>query len=812
MTVGSSWLTALPSLAPTLFPASSASASTSLVVVRGTTTGDSDCVSVTASRSGSVVRLLNLARVKKSAENSKAAIQELSPGVPFEVKSLALSSNGKLLALAGEFHVAVMVLPPSLKYSAALKTSETLLTVREVKLHTIGDVYHSQDSSPIAKVAWHPLSESHCHLVVLTADGILRMYDMSSDPSEPEQVAYFSDQSEYAPYKSPSSTNPSPVKRTNSKGVFGIDLDEREAVSFAFGHSPLSRSSSVSPNSESFQGWTPFAVYGLMKSGHIYVVCPFIPFKSVWSYTYLTLLKSFNESEWKSTKSGKNKVFLEKQFYWRNRWLDEAIESANAGMQEQLPSDVIGFSVSRNLQAKLVPTRQGPVSLVPEDGSGAGDDFAVDLFSLETEATSVFVAAFESGTLNVCIEVGKVCAKWNLPEEDLEGSAPTFLLYERIQLVHPTEEANAGIKIHTDPNHSDAFFVSHSKGAHLVSLRPWLPKLNQEGGPKELFISETHISSDVQCLVDLDFSPKDKISSFTVIGDILLGYSFLVTTSSNQLLAHPLFIRPILSLSNKPVSSTTPLPKSTINIVPYAPKIKAPFETPAILNKQQPLIVSQKDTAEPIDDDALLKTMAQKVTEIRTDIAAIKAAGLTVQHRVEDVQEEAIKQHKALESYQAIVENNLTEQSRRLDERVEKTQKNLESMHSRVDAVLQLLMDQTQPELSPAELAFMEELKELGSRIRSHLKPRLGQVQRQKELLLKQAETVKAQVGKSFARSEEVLLDALQVQKMDEALAFELSSLQFLLSFLTDQIFLQFRFKLLTETWKKVDEVPNLLK
>ncbi|KAJ3059283.1 hypothetical protein HDU99_006417, partial [Rhizoclosmatium hyalinum] len=215
--IGSSWLTALPSLAPTLFPASSASASTSLVVVRGTTTGDSDCVSVTASTSESVVRLLNLARVKKSAENSKAAIQELSPGVPFEVKSLALSSNGKLLALAGEFHVAVMVLPPSLKYSAALKTSETLQTVREVKLHTIGDVYHSQNSSPIAKVAWHPLSESHCHLVVLTADGILRMYDMSSDPSEPEQVAYFSDQSEYAPYKSPSSTNPSPVKRTNSK-------------------------------------------------------------------------------------------------------------------------------------------------------------------------------------------------------------------------------------------------------------------------------------------------------------------------------------------------------------------------------------------------------------------------------------------------------------------------------------------------------------------------------------------------------------------------------------------------------------------
>ncbi|ORY46329.1 hypothetical protein BCR33DRAFT_715448 [Rhizoclosmatium globosum] len=740
MTVGSSWLTALPSLAPTLFPASSASASTSLV----------DCVSVTASTSGSVVRLLNLARVKKSAENSKAAIQELSPGVPFEVKSLALSSNGKLLALAGEFHVAVMVLPPSLKYSAALKTSETLQTVREVKLHTIGDVYHSQNSSPIAKVAWHPLSESHCHLVVLTADGILRMYDMSSDPSEPEQVAYFSDQS-----------------------VFGIDLDEREAVSFAFGHSPLSRSSSVSPNSETFQGWTPFAVYGLMKSGHIYVVCPFIPFKSVWSYTYLTLLKSFNESEWKSTKSGKNKVFLEKQFYWRNRWLDEAIDSANAGMQEQLPSDVIGFSVSRNLQAKLVPTRQGPVSLVPEDGSGAGDDdFAVDLFSLETEATSVFVAAFESGTLNVCVEVGKVCAKWNLPEEDLEGSAPTFLLYERIQLVYPTEEANAGIKIHTDPNHSDAFFVSHSKGAHLVSLRP-VTQTQPRGGPKELFNSETHISSDVQCLVDLDFSYW-RYSS---------GYSFLVTTSSNQLLA-------IHYSSDQAI----PLQQTSVLNNP-ASKIHhqySPFETPAILNKQQPLIVSQKDTAEPIDDDALLKTMAQKVTEIRTDIAAIKAAGLTVQHRVEDVQEEAIKQHKALESYQAIVENNLTEQSRRLDERVEKTQKNLESMHSRVDAVLQLLMDQTQPELSPAELAFMEELKELGSRIRSHLKPRLGQVQRQKELLLKQAETVKAQVGKSFARSEEVLLDALQVQKMDEALAFE--------------------FKLLTETWKKVDEVRNLLK
>jgi hypothetical protein len=101
------------------------------------------------------------------------------------------------------------------------------------------------------------------------------MYDAGRNPDEPEQSIAFSGINEdetavsYSSNAPSAQTSPSKkfIRKKNLKGVFGIDLDEFEAVSFAFG------------NSLDDVGWSRFAVYGLMKSGDVFAFAPFVPHK-----------------------------------------------------------------------------------------------------------------------------------------------------------------------------------------------------------------------------------------------------------------------------------------------------------------------------------------------------------------------------------------------------------------------------------------------------------------------------------------------------------------------------------------------------
>ncbi|KAI9339924.1 hypothetical protein BDR26DRAFT_1007662 [Obelidium mucronatum] len=740
-----------------------------------------DVVSVAAGGAASSVRLLAL--------KPTARVQTLQPQVPFAVAALAVNQNGSLLALAGEFNVAVVVLPPSIKAGQE--------SVRDVKIRTIGDIYHAQDTSRVVKISWHPMSDGFVHLMVLTADGCLRMYDIYSDPDEPEQFAYFSDQSEFmAKKKSVSSPSPSKSKGNSSSkrgGIFGIDLDEREAVSFAVGVGGV-----ASESQDAFRGWSACTVYGLMKSGDVYALCPFVPFKSVWRLEALHNLKALNQQDWRSPHPSKSSSdpFKEKQFYWRDRWLDEAIASVDAGNKQQLPTDNIKFSVSRALTTKLRPIRQGPILVSSVTDASNSEGFAADLFTCEAGLTSLFVIAYQSKALWICIETDPVYAKWEVPEEEMEPVTPSFFMYERVQLGTPAEKTidqEASVQILADPNHSDAFFVSHSSGAQLVSLRPWLHKLVAGENLAELF--EKQVPSDIQTLVDVlsvDSSIRENLTSFSVIGDILLGYSYLFTTTSNEIHSRPLSLRPLPSSKKQSTISTTvkPAPAAKkLTISPYVSSIKSPFEIPAILAKEPSVVVvSGKDA--PLDE-ALIRTVGDKIVAIRNNISQVKQGVKIVQDRVEDVQNEATVQSKILQSYKDEKVERLDKEGQVLNQRLTATKQWLEEMGERVDGVLQLLMDAAQPELSEKELAFMDELREMGSRIRSMLKPRLGQIQRQKTLLQAQAEELNKKHSNATANVNEVVLGTSQVKRMNDALSFE--------------------YKLLTETWKKAEDIKVLL-
>lgn len=98
---------------------------------------------------------------------------------------------------------------------------------------------------------------SNIHLLVLSSDGSLRMYDVSKNAQKPERIFYFGK----IPNVSHSHTGT--VKKKKSR-IFTPILEEFEAVSFCFGD-------------VDDLAWGGFTVYGLMRNGDIYCISPVIP-------------------------------------------------------------------------------------------------------------------------------------------------------------------------------------------------------------------------------------------------------------------------------------------------------------------------------------------------------------------------------------------------------------------------------------------------------------------------------------------------------------------------------------------------------
>ena len=49
-------------------------------------------------------------------------------------------------------------------------------------------IYSKPDNGKICKILWHPLSSTNSHLLVLSSNGILRMFNLAQDIEEPEQM------------------------------------------------------------------------------------------------------------------------------------------------------------------------------------------------------------------------------------------------------------------------------------------------------------------------------------------------------------------------------------------------------------------------------------------------------------------------------------------------------------------------------------------------------------------------------------------------------------------------------------------------
>jgi hypothetical protein len=128
---------------------------------------------------------------------------------------------------------------------------------------------------------------------------------------------------------------------------------------------------------------------------------------------HLKDLKKLNHTEWKS--SDPNNEPLERQFYWRNRWIEEAIHTAVPAFADMFVTE------SPKALGKLKPERQGPFLIQGSQheevmGEVGLTGKASDLLVLKTEPVTVLVLALAGQKLQTCLELEPPTALWSLTE------------------------------------------------------------------------------------------------------------------------------------------------------------------------------------------------------------------------------------------------------------------------------------------------------------------------------------------------------------------------------------------------------------
>ncbi|KAJ6539197.1 hypothetical protein B0H19DRAFT_1177668 [Mycena capillaripes] len=730
---------------------------------------------------GSEIRIASLGAVRPSGSKGYKTLH--TPNLQFEIHQISLNPSGKLLAVAGASQVGVVVLPRS---GFARLVPDTI----DCKSLQIGQFYHAEKSSPhIAKIQWHPWGESGSTLMVMTEDGKLREYDISVDIEEPQQVLSF-------------------VPEKKTKSFVAEDASEREVASFSLGQGRAD--------------WGPLTVYALMKSGDIYSICPYMPKNASIPSSYVHSLECFISakqeflSQAEERGSSSTTRNLSTLYDYQHKYV--------TALLKQLPPGTVFPASSRSVlmhpptTIKARPARQGPFLLQPAprtlEGSEGGD--ATDIMYLafgseedgeddseggETEHLGVVVIAFQDGKIDVCLDVEKVEARWDMGGPKRDAELPMLAIYETIDLGlvamlagqlglvqgnHPVFLA--------DPIHDDTVYVYHAFGVHTLHLGPMLQSLAValKAGDDD---AGTALSAALQKSAGTSVTPilatfsverrcSNPVIAVAVPNDVYLTYSIFILTSAMRITTFPLNLR-----SDVPPSRGKSQPPSTVQeenvaktqaskwLTPREGPLayvsllgNAPYVPPECLTRAGSGLPANPRLSLPpspaksgagkgefmLTPD-VLRYLATTVGALSAQMQDVQLAFRAAESRVTLQQAEQTRLVQKCAEMEASV--SLLREARRTktEERFARVREEQRALHGRLERMLRGLMDRASPELSEYETKWFGELKRMQGEVvgagrydEGSLVARTRMLEREYERLLP---SLKALVEKEKARS-----------------------------------------------------------
>ncbi|CAL1701451.1 unnamed protein product [Somion occarium] len=684
---------------------------------------------------GSEIRIASLGDSKLHKDSPKSYKTLHTPNITFEIHSIALNPNAKLLVVAGAFQVAVIVLPRP----GFMKLVPQVVDCKSIQ---IGQYNHASNSAaPIAKVEWHPWGEGGTTLLVMTTDGKLREYDISVDTEEPQQVLSFV-----------------PEKRMNS--FIAEDASEREVASFTLG--------------KGHADWGPLSVYALMRSGDIYAICPYMPKNASIPSSYIHALECFvhAKQEFLSHSVINASTSLSNLYDYQHKYVSALLKQLPSGTA--FPASSQFFVLHPPTTIKGSPIRQGPFLLQPSpkllDGSEGGD--ATDLVYLtfgtpsadeedegKTERLGVVLITYRDGKVDVCLDVEKVEAKW---EHRQNNDLPMLAVYETIDLgvismlkkvtstpsgpsILDLVDGNHPVFLR-DPIQEETVYVYHAFGVHALQLGGLLQTLaaalrddSSNAGDDDLTSAVEKSGGTTVLPILTTFSVERKCSN-PVIGvaipnDVYLTYSIFILTSAMRVVCFPLTLRSELDSANEPAllavsqtkddfakslsqSVSTPLDGPPA----YVSLLTEPFELPAVLARQNGLPSNPILALPPAPQDAkselqltpdTLRYLGTTFERFMNQIREVQLAYKAAQRRAELQRQEFKRQQETCKEMLELIDRLHTSRQATTRAKVADTQEAQKDLLRKEERILRLLTKTASPELSEHETKWFQELKRL---------------------------------------------------------------------------------------------------
>ncbi|KAF4123102.1 nucleoporin NUP82 [Geosmithia morbida] len=416
-----------------------------------------------------------------------------------DIRQLIMSPNENLLAILTTHTVHICILPDS----AHLTSQDT--GPLKPKMFTLGPTTHVTSRSAVMSALWHPLGVNGSCLVTVTADAIVRLWELSTEdrwsfdtPTMSVDLKKLADGTNLDQDFSASTTN------TNK--AFSPDSFEMDVASASFAH----RGSG---------GWNPMTLWIAMTEGDVYALCPLLPQRWAPPPTLIpslsvSIVTTVGSIEDDPDVSEYEKLLAQQQLEWMGE-----IDAQEPHIMDSAPGDPLVEVYTRPTRPGVVPRLQGPFELESDPDTGddldttitditvigkktetadlvGGEEWGVEDLEIEErdrEGASLPVVCLlsTSGQVRIYLDLDGIQAQWLPPRTKstrlgrlLASSAvgpPSLLAFQAIDTMSPVEVSEESWPVFSlDVMSRYDLYVTHHAGIVSVSLAPWIFRLEKE--------------------------------------------------------------------------------------------------------------------------------------------------------------------------------------------------------------------------------------------------------------------------------------------------------------------------------------------
>lgn len=350
---------------------------------------------------------------------------------------------------------------------------------------------------------WHPLGVNGSCIVTVTADAVVRVWEVSPE----DRWSFDSPTTSIDLKKLADGTNLDQdfsASTTTTNKAFSPDSFEMEVASASFPHRGAG-------------GWNPMTLWVAMREGDVYALCPLLPQK--WSPPP-TLIPSLSVSivttvgsiEDDPEVSEFEKLLAQQQLEWMGE-----LDAQEPGLVEGAPGDPYLEVYTRPSRPGVVPRLQGPFELASDPDTGddldtsitdimvigkktetddlvMGDEVVgeedLDIEDRDREGASLPVVCLlsTSGQIRIYLDLEGVQAQWLPPKSKSRlgrllstAETPTLLSFQAIDTMSPVEVSEESWPVFSlDVMSRYDFFVTHHAGIVFISLASWIFRLEKE--------------------------------------------------------------------------------------------------------------------------------------------------------------------------------------------------------------------------------------------------------------------------------------------------------------------------------------------